>query len=61
MHDQYVVAKNGVIAVFGDVKAEEVVKLVEKEFAKLPSGELALTSPAQPAAHGGCGRRGGTQ
>ena len=49
MHDQYVVAKNGVIAVFGDVKAEEVVKLVEKEFAKLPSGELALAAPPQPA------------
>lgn len=48
MHDQYVVAKNGVIAVFGDVKAEEVRKLVEKEFAKLPSGELALTAPPQP-------------
>jgi zinc protease len=48
MHDQYVVAKNGVIAVFGDVKAEEVVKMVEKEFAKLPSGELALTEPAKP-------------
>jgi zinc protease len=50
MHDQYVVAKNGVIAVFGDVKAEEVVKMVEKEFARLPSGELALTAPAQPDA-----------
>lgn len=49
MHDQFVVAKNGVIAVFGDVKAEEVVKMVEKEFAKLPSGELALSDPAQPA------------
>lgn len=49
MHDKYVVGKNGVIAVFGDVKAEEVVKMVEKEFAKLPSGELALTAPAQPA------------
>ncbi len=49
MHDQFVVAKNGVIAVFGDVKAEEVVRLVEKEFAKLPVGQLALSSPVQPA------------
>jgi zinc protease len=48
MHEKYAVAKNGVIAVFGDVKAEEVVRLVEKEFAKLPSGELALTEPARP-------------
>lgn len=48
MHDKYVVGKNGVIAVFGDVKAEEVKKLVEAEFAKLPSGELALSAPAQP-------------
>lgn len=47
-HDQYVVAKNGVIAVFGDVKAEEVLKLVEKAFGSMPAGELALTSPPVP-------------
>ena len=29
---EYVVAKNGVIAVFGDVKAEEVLRLGRKEF-----------------------------
>ncbi|MFZ4681571.1 MAG: M16 family metallopeptidase [Terrimicrobiaceae bacterium] len=49
-HQEYVTAKNGVIAVFGDVKAEEVLKLVEKQLGSLPSGELALTSPQQPAA-----------
>lgn len=47
-HKQFVTAKNGVIAVFGDVNAEEVFKLVEKEFGSLPSGELALTAPPVP-------------
>jgi len=49
-HAKYVTAKNGVIAVFGDVKAEEVVKLAEKAFASLPAGELALTNPPLPEA-----------
>ncbi|HEY5740932.1 MAG TPA: pitrilysin family protein, partial [Terrimicrobiaceae bacterium] len=30
--NDYIAAKNGVVAVFGDVKAEEVLQLVEKEF-----------------------------
>ncbi len=47
-HDEYSVAANGVIAVFGDVKAEEVLKLVEKDFGSLPAGKLALTNPPQP-------------
>ncbi len=47
-HDEYTVASNGVIAVFGDVKAEDVLKLVEKEFGSLPAGKLALTNPPQP-------------
>lgn len=47
-HKQYVTAKNGVIAIFGDVKAEEVLKMVEKEFGSLPAGELGLTTPPQP-------------
>lgn len=46
---KYTVAKNGVIAVFGDVKADEVLKLVEKDFGQMPSGELTLTSPPVPA------------
>ena len=49
-HDQYAVAKNGVIAVFGDVKAEEVLKLVEKNFGAMPPGELAFSSPQAPVA-----------
>jgi len=48
-HDEYVVGKNGVIAVFGDVKADEVLKLVEKQFGSLPAGELALSAPPAPA------------
>ena len=47
---EYVTAKNGVIAVFGDVNAEEVRKLVEKDFAKLPEGQLELSAPAAPVA-----------
>ena len=35
---EYVVANNGVLAVFGDVKAEEVLKLVEKDFGTMPIG-----------------------
>lgn len=45
-HKQFAVAKNGVISVFGNVKAEEVKTLVEKYFAKLPSGELAFAEVA---------------
>ena len=44
----YVVANNGVLAVFGDVKAEEVLKLVEKDFGTMPAGELALSQPLSP-------------
>jgi len=47
-HQAYAVGTNGVIAVFGDVKAEEVVKLVEMDLASLPKGELALTTPPAP-------------
>ena len=45
---KYGVAKNGVIAIFGDVKAAEVRALVEKAFAKMPSGEPALAHPPEP-------------
>lgn len=47
-HQAYAVGANGVISVFGDVKAEDVVKLVEKDLASLPKGALALTSPPAP-------------
>ncbi|HEY5705708.1 MAG TPA: pitrilysin family protein [Terrimicrobiaceae bacterium] len=48
--NDYVVARNGVIAVFGDVKAEEVLALVAKDFGAMPSGKLALSEPPQPVA-----------
>ena len=48
--DKYLVAKNGVIAVFGNVNAAEVKQLVEQTLGKMKPGELALTGvrPAQP-------------
>jgi len=48
-HRHYVAGRNGVIAVFGAVKAEEVKALVEKAFCELPSGQSALADPPQPA------------
>src|SRR3989449_4458644 len=41
--DRYVVARNGVIYVFGDVKASEVKQLVEQTLGKMQPGALALT------------------
>ncbi|HEY5793156.1 MAG TPA: pitrilysin family protein [Chthoniobacterales bacterium] len=48
LHRELVTAKNGVIAVFGDVKAAEVKALIEKNLGSLPAGQLALTQPPQP-------------
>ncbi len=48
-HQQYVAGSNGVIAVFGDVKAAEVKALVEKALGNLPKGEPALAKLPQPA------------
>ena len=47
--DQYIVGRNGVISIFGNVKATEVRQLFEDSLGKLPAGELALQSPPQPA------------
>ncbi len=47
--DRYLVAKNGVIAVFGDVKAAEVKQLLEQTLKAMKPGALAL-SDAHPAA-----------
>jgi zinc protease len=47
--DQFLVARNGVLAVFGNVHAEEVRTLVEAALAELPAGELALATVPQPA------------
>ena len=41
--DRYVVAKNGVISVFGNVRAAEVRELLEQMLAGMNQGELALT------------------
>ncbi len=46
--DRYLVAKNGVISVFGNVSAAEVKQLFEKAFASMKSGTLALTEAPQP-------------
>ncbi|PYI77193.1 MAG: hypothetical protein DMF04_06900 [Verrucomicrobia bacterium] len=43
--DRYVVARNGVIAAFGNVNAKELRDLFEQKLGALPSGELALTNP----------------
>ena len=47
--DRYVVAKNGVLFVFGDVKAAEVKQLFEQALGGMRPGALALTD-AHPAA-----------
>ena len=41
--DRYIVGKNGVISVFGNVKAEEVRQLFEQALAPMKPGALALT------------------
>ncbi|MEO7166753.1 MAG: pitrilysin family protein [Spartobacteria bacterium] len=46
--DRYLVAKNAVISVFGNVKALEVKQLFEQMLAALPPGELALTDAPLP-------------
>ena len=46
--DRYLVARNGVISVFGNVKAAEVRELFESALGKMKAGELALTDAAQP-------------
>ena len=48
--EEYCVAQNGVLAVFGDVKAGEVLRLVQEYFRTMPSGKLALAEPPKPVA-----------
>jgi len=47
-HRERVVAENGVIAIFGDVKAEEVHALVAKYFGRMNSGKAALAEAPIP-------------
>ncbi|MEA3213457.1 MAG: zinc protease [Chthoniobacter sp.] len=48
--DRHLAARNGVLAIFGNVQTAEVRALVTEAFAALPSGEPALTVIPQPAA-----------
>src|SRR5262249_16065033 len=47
--DRYLVAKNGVLSVFGSVRAAEVKEMFEQMLAAMPSGELALSHVVPPA------------
>jgi len=47
--DQHVCARNGVLAIFGAVKAEEVRALVEREFEAFRVGSPAIDKPLEPA------------
>lgn len=46
--DRFVVARNGVVAVFGDVEAGEIRDLLEQKLGLMPTGELALTNAPRP-------------
>jgi zinc protease len=46
--DRFLVARNGVISVFGNVKAAEVRDLFENALGKMKMGELALAHAPQP-------------
>jgi zinc protease len=50
--DKYVVAKNGVVSVFGSVNAADVKRLFEQALGKMKPGSLALTDvrPSAPIA-----------
>jgi len=47
--DQYLVARNGVISVFGNVEAAEVKQIFEQALSGMKSGQLALTDAPKPA------------
>jgi len=47
-HKKTIVGNNGVLAIFGNVKTEEVKALAEKTFGALPPGEALLDEPPQP-------------
>ena len=46
--DRYVVAKNGVVSVFGNVNAEEVRQLFDRALGSMPGGALALNEARRP-------------
>jgi len=47
--DKYIVAKNGVVSVFGNVNANEVKQVFEQALGKMKPGALALTDSRPPA------------
>src|SRR5205814_9213878 len=47
--DRYLVGRNGVISIFGNVKMAEVAELFDEKLGIMKPGELALTNPPQPA------------
>ncbi|MDX2079164.1 MAG: pitrilysin family protein [Terrimicrobiaceae bacterium] len=58
-HKEFVAARNGVIAIFGDVKADEVRRLAEKYLGGLPEGRLAFETVPVPEPLGGTQQVGG--
>ncbi|MEI7864351.1 MAG: pitrilysin family protein, partial [Chthoniobacterales bacterium] len=50
--DECVTAKNGVIAIFGDVQPAEVRALAEELFGPMPPGRLLMENPPSPPALG---------
>ena len=48
--DRHLVARNGVLAIFGDVRADEIRALVEDAFVALPAGAPAFTTVPEPPA-----------
>ncbi|HEY1768902.1 MAG TPA: pitrilysin family protein [Chthoniobacterales bacterium] len=50
--NRFLVARNGVIAVFGNVRAEEVKQIFEQTLAAMPAGEPGLTDAPQPPSLG---------
>jgi zinc protease len=47
--DRYVMARNGVVSVFGNVKADDVKNLLEQSLGKMKAGNLALTEVPKAA------------
>jgi zinc protease len=46
--DRYLVARNGVISIFGNVKAAEVKQIFEQALSEMKSGQLALRDAPKP-------------
>jgi zinc protease len=47
--DRYIVGRNGVVFVFGNVDAAQVKELIEETLATMPAGALALENAPQPS------------